>query len=89
MNIKVFGPGCARCTETEKIVSIAVQNVGIHATVEKVTDMQEMVSLGIMSTPAIVVDNQVICSGRVPKLTEIENYLKTVLVSKGCSCGCH
>lgn len=56
MEIKVLGPGCARCRETEQLVSSAVQEAGITASVEKVTDFREMMSLGVMATPAVVID---------------------------------
>ena len=66
MEIKVLGPGCARCRETEQLVSSAVQEAGITASVEKVTDFREMMSLGVMATPAVVIDGRVMCTGRVP-----------------------
>ncbi len=70
MEIKVLGPGCARCRETEQLVSSAVQEAGITASVEKVTDFREMMSLGVMATPAVVIDGRVMCTGRVPSKDE-------------------
>ena len=57
MLIKVLGPGCAKCKEAENVVNAAVQDAGSAATVEKVTDLKEMMALGVMSTPAVVIDN--------------------------------
>ena len=69
MEIKVLGPGCARCRETEQLVSSAVQEAGITASVEKVTDFREMMSL------AVVIDGRVMCTGRVPSKDEILHWI--------------
>ncbi|MDT8336079.1 MAG: thioredoxin family protein, partial [Desulfurivibrionaceae bacterium] len=53
MEIKVMGPGCAKCAETEEIVREAVNAAGIEATIEKVSDFQEMARHGVLSTPAV------------------------------------
>lgn len=66
MNIKVLGPGCAKCAEVERIVREAVAESGKDVEVEKVTDMQEFMKYGVFSTPAVVVDEQVKAMGKVP-----------------------
>ncbi len=71
MKIKVLGPGCANCATLEKRTSDALAATGVSATVEKVTDFAEIASYGVMSTPALVIDEQVVVSGRVPKVDEI------------------
>ena len=76
MEIKVMGPGCPKCTEAEKIVKDAVAKAGIEATVEKVTDFQEMAKHGVLSTPAVVIDGQIKCVGKVPTASEVEGWLK-------------
>ncbi|MFN2367069.1 MAG: thioredoxin family protein [Desulfurivibrionaceae bacterium] len=76
MEIKVMGPGCAKCTETEEIVREAVSAAGIEATIEKVTDFQEMAGHGVLSTPAVVIDGAVKCVGRAPTRSEVESWLK-------------
>lgn len=76
MEIKVMGPGCTKCTEAEKIVSEAVAEAGVTATVRKVTDFQEMASHGVLSTPAIVIDGLIKCVGRVPTANEVAGWLK-------------
>ena len=76
MEIKVMGPGCPKCTEAEKIVKDAVARAGIEATVEKVTDFQEMAKRGVFSTPAVVVDNEVKCVGKVPTKKEVLSWIK-------------
>lgn len=75
MEIKVCGPGCASCEKTQKIVEAAVAAKGVEATVVKVKDFQEIAQLGIFSTPAVVVDGQVKCVGRVPKQNEVEEWI--------------
>lgn len=76
MNIKVMGPGCPKCTETEKIVKDAVARAGVEATVEKVTDFQEMAKHGVLSTPAVVIDGAIKCVGKVPTASEVDEWLK-------------
>jgi small redox-active disulfide protein 2 len=75
MIVKVYGPGCAKCKKVEEVVRRVIAETGSAAAVEKVTDMQSIVSLGILSTPAITVDGSVKCSGRVPKPEEIAQWL--------------
>lgn len=75
MEIKVLGPGCTNCTTLEKRTNDALAATGVAATVEKVTDFAEIASYGVMSTPALVIDDQVVVSGRVPKADEIEALL--------------
>ena len=75
MEIKVCGPGCASCEKTQKVVEAAVAAKGVDATVVKVKDFQEIAQLGVFSTPAVVVDGQVKCIGRVPKQNEVENWI--------------
>ncbi len=75
MEIKVLGPGCVNCTTLEKRTNDALAAAGLEASVEKVTDFAEIASYGVMSTPALVIDDQVVVSGRVPKSDEIQALL--------------
>jgi small redox-active disulfide protein 2 len=75
MNIKVLGPGCKKCHETEKLVKEVIAATGSDALVEYVTDIAEIAELGIFSTPAIVVDGQVKLTGRVPTRPEVKSWL--------------
>ena len=75
MEIQVCGPGCASCEKTKKIVEAAVALKGVSATVIKVKDFQEIAKLGIFSTPAVVVNGEVKCTGRVPKQSEVEEWI--------------
>lgn len=75
MEIKVLGPGCAKCAEAEKMVRAVLEETGASATVEKVSDFQEMAKLGVFSTPGVVVDGKVVCTGRVPAKNEIKAWI--------------
>jgi len=75
MEIKVCGPGCASCKQTQKIVEAALAAKDIDATITKVSDFQEIAKLGIFSTPAVVIDDEVKCVGRTPKQAEVENWI--------------
>lgn len=76
MEIKVLGPGCPKCGQTEKIVREVVTETGVAATVEKVTDIMQIMTYRVMGTPAVVVDGQVKSAGRVPKKEEVITWLK-------------
>lgn len=75
MEIKVLGTGCARCGMLEDVTRKAVAELGLDATVEKVTELADIMAYGIMSTPALVVDGQVRVAGRLPKLDEVKSLL--------------
>ena len=75
MDIKVLGPGCPKCKQTEKIVKDAVAESGISATVEKVTDVMEIAGYGVFGTPAIVVDGEVKSVGKIPKKEEVLGWI--------------
>jgi small redox-active disulfide protein 2 len=87
MEIKVLGPGCANCNKLEKVVSEAAKELGITDPVQKVSDIKEMLSFGVMSTPALVIDGKVKFSGRVPSREEIKKYLQGESGSNSCGCG--
>jgi small redox-active disulfide protein 2 len=72
MNIKVLGTGCKKCKTLETNVKEAVANAGIEATVEKVEDVQQIIAYGVMSTPALVIDEKVVSKGKVLKAKDIE-----------------
>ncbi len=75
MKIQVLGPGCARCKTLMANVEKAVQELGNGATVEKVEDVRELMRLGVMSTPALVVDGQVRSAGSVLTTDAIKKLL--------------
>ena len=76
MNIKVLGPGCPKCRQTEKVVREAVAEAGVAADVEKVTDMMKIAGYGVFGTPAVVVDGEVKSVGKIPKKAEVLSWLR-------------
>jgi small redox-active disulfide protein 2 len=76
MHIKILGTGCTKCKKLEENAKRAVEALGLDAVVEKVEDIQGIMSYGVMKTPALVVDEQVKCVGKVPSAAEIKKYLK-------------
>jgi len=76
MDIKVLGPGCAKCSEAEKIMAAAVKEAGAEATIEKISDFQQIAKFGVFSTPAVVIDGQIKCVGKVPSKAEALAWLK-------------
>ena len=75
MNIKILGTGCPKCKTLEKLTREVVEQNGIEATITKVEDIVEIMKYGIMSTPALVVDEKVEIKGRVPSIDEIKKVL--------------
>ncbi len=75
MEIKVLGPGCAKCKKTEKLVQEVIKEIGVDATVEKVSDMMQIASYGVFGTPSVIVDGEVKCTGKVPKKDDIKKWL--------------
>ena len=75
MIIKILGSGCANCVRLEANTKQALSTLGMDATVEKVTDYGDIASYGVMKTPGLVVDEQVLVSGRVPDAGEIAKLL--------------
>ena len=76
MDIKVLGPGCSKCQQTEKIVKEAVAESGVEASVEKVTDTMEIAGYGVFGTPAVVVDGEVKSVGKIPKKQDVLGWIR-------------
>ena len=76
MEIKVLGPGCPKCQQTEKIVKEAVAESGVEARVEKVTDTMQIAGYGVFGTPAVVVDGEVKSVGKIPSKQDVAAWIK-------------
>lgn len=79
MEIKILGTGCAKCKTLEKLTRDVVEQNGIDATITKVEDFIEIMKLGVMTTPALVVDGKVLVKGRVPSADEIKQVLTKII----------
>ena len=75
MHVKILGSGCANCVNLEKATRQAVEELGLEATFEKVTDYADIAGYGIMRTPGLVVDEEVVLSGRVPTVRQVKELL--------------
>jgi small redox-active disulfide protein 2 len=78
MEIKVLGPGCAKCNKTEKLIQEVIKETGSDATVKKITDMMEIASYGVFGTPSVIIDKEVKCTGKVPKKNDIKAWLDKI-----------
>jgi small redox-active disulfide protein 2 len=76
MDLKVLGTGCAKCKKLYAEAEQAVAQAGVPATLTKVEKLDEIMSYDVMMTPALVLDGEVKCSGRIPKAAEILAWLK-------------
>lgn len=77
MRIEILGTGCGNCRALEERTRQVLEASGGDATVEKVEEMEEIVSRGVMGLPALVVDGEVVLAGRVPDTAELERLLST------------
>jgi small redox-active disulfide protein 2 len=76
MEIKILGPGCPRCHEVERRTINALAELNVAADVEKVTDIKKIVEYNIISTPGLVINGKVMCSGRIPRVEEIKAWIQ-------------
>jgi len=76
MEIKILGPGCPKCQQTEKVVKEAVAASGLDAQIEKVTNVLDIARYGVFGTPAVVVDGEVKSVGKVPSQEDVLNWVK-------------
>lgn len=88
MNIKILGTGCPNCQRLEANTKQALEELKMEAVVEKISEIQDIMSYGIMSTPALVVDDTVLTAGMVPSVEQIKEALQNHNKPTGaCSCG--
>lgn len=76
MTIQILGTGCAKCDKLYKNAQQAVEELGIDAELEKVTDLGQIMAFGVMTTPALVIDGQVKVTGKAPSAEEIKKLLQ-------------
>ena len=76
MKIEVFGPGCPKCHNTEKVIRDVLAELKREAEVVKISDIMEMVDRGVMLTPAVMIDGKKVCEGKVPTADMVKAWLK-------------
>lgn len=75
MEIKVLGTGCAKCKKLERLTQNAIEEMNVNATIEKVEDIQRIMEYGILRTPGLVINGQVVLSGELPKLEHLKSII--------------
>lgn len=76
MKIKILGPGCPKCEQTYKVVKEAVEELGIDAQIEKITDTMEIAKTGIFTTPGVMVNDEVKSVGKIPSKEDVKKWLE-------------
>ena len=79
MNIKTLGPGCANCQKLGKVVREVVKDLAIDASIEEVKDIKKIMSYPILATPGLVINEELVCSGRVPNKAEVTQLIINAL----------
>ncbi|MFN4141232.1 thioredoxin family protein [Aestuariivirga sp.] len=76
MEIKVLGPGCAKCKATVDVIDRVAKETGKAVSIEKIEDMRNIVSFGVMTTPAVVIEGKVVHKGSVPSHDQVLAWLE-------------
>jgi len=79
VTIKVLGSGCPNCKKVEAIARQAAESLGMQAEVSKVTDYNKIMEYNILSTPGLVINEKVVCAGRVPTPAEVTTWLTSAM----------
>jgi len=82
MRIKILGTGCSKCQALEKTVREAVRELSINADIEDVKEIKKIMEYPILTTPGLVIDEKLVCSGRVPDKAEVTTFITTALVEQ-------
>ncbi|MDD5468315.1 MAG: thioredoxin family protein [Anaerolineales bacterium] len=75
LTVKILGPGCANCKKVEAIARQTVDTMGMQAEVIKVTDYNQIMEYNVVSTPGLVINEKVVCAGRIPTPAEVTTWL--------------
>jgi small redox-active disulfide protein 2 len=79
VKIKILGTGCSKCHQLQQTVKDVVNDLGIEASFEEVKDIKKIMSYPILTTPGLVVNEEIVCSGRVPNKTEVTQLIVSAL----------
>jgi small redox-active disulfide protein 2 len=82
MKIKILGPGCARCQQLGRTTKEVVKELGISAEIEEVKDIQKIMEYPILTTPGLVINEELVCAGRVPTKAELTQLIANALTKE-------
>ncbi|MGD1156790.1 MAG: thioredoxin family protein [Terriglobia bacterium] len=80
LSIKVLGPGCTNCVKVAQLAQQAATTLGMEARIEKVTEFSEIKKYQILATPGLVINERVVCAGRIPTTAEVTTWLTNALM---------
>jgi small redox-active disulfide protein 2 len=83
MNIKILGTGCAKCNQLEKVTKEVLAEMGIEAPIDHVKDIKKIMEYPILTTPGLVINEEVVLAGRVPSKAEVTKVITTALAKEG------
>ena len=81
LQIKVLGGGCDNCKKVEAVVKTAVAHMGVEAQIDKVTAYEDIQAYGILATPGLVIDEKLVCAGRIPGEAEVSSWIADALIA--------
>jgi len=82
LTVKILGSGCANCKNVEAVARRAIADLSLEAEVIKVTDFKDIMAYNIMSTPGLVINEKLVCAGRVPSQAEVTTFMTNALEAK-------
>jgi len=82
MEIKILGPGCAKCQQLEKTVREVIKELSVDANVEDIKDIKKIMEYPILTTPGLVVNEKLVVSGRVPSKAEVTTFITTAMTKE-------
>lgn len=83
LTIKILGPGCSNCQKVNDVAHRAVASFGLEAQFEKITDYAEIKKYPILSTPGLVINEKLVCAGRIPSVAEVTTWLADAAIQEG------
>lgn len=82
LTIKILGPGCSNCQKVNDVAHQAVAQFGLEAQFEKITDYAQIMKYPILSTPGLVINEKLVCAGRIPSVAEVTTWLADAAIQE-------